>query len=222
MKERPILFSAPMVRAILEGRKNQTRRAIKLPNERGEWEASTIGGDGTYHSDGTPAPEMACIWNIKTGTTLVCPHGKHGDRLWVRETWQGPLFEGDLPEDHMSDKYEKPEFCHYKASGDNCDFIDADDNLVSRWRPSIHMPRWASRILLEITNVRVERLQEISDEDSLDEGIYPTSTGLYRGSAISQYKKLWESINGQGSWDLNPWAWVIEFKVLLTEARDKE
>ncbi len=131
-----------MVRAILDGRKTQTRRVIKEKLMRGE---------GAHVNN--------------------CPYGKPGDRLWVRETWQGPLFYDEIPEDWNSDKYKTPEYCYYKASGDSCDFTDSDDNFVERWSPSIHMPRWASRILLEVTNVRVERLHDISEEDAIAEGL---------------------------------------------------
>lgn len=210
IKERPIIFSSPMVRAILDGRKTQTRRVIKEKLMRGEGA------------------------NVNN-----CPYGKPGDRLWVRETWQGPLFYDEIPEDWNSDKYKTPEYCYYKASGDSCDFTDSDDNFVERWSPSIHMPRWASRILLEVTNVRVERLHDISEEDAIAEGLkaitkdgktikygipdrdgYPGNddTGWdwcdWNVSPVSAYKMLWESINGQGSWDLNPFCWVIEFKVI--------
>lgn len=239
IKERPILFNAPMVIAILDGRKTHTRRLVKISKERGEWEASTIGGAGVKHPDGTQAVEQACIRNTTTGKVITCPHGIMGDRLWVRETWQGPLFYGEIPEDWNSDKYKTPEYCHYKASGDSCDFIDADDNFVERWSPSIHMPRWASRILLEVTNVRVERLQDISKEDAISEGFkaitkdgktikygvpdadgYPGNDDIgwdwcdWDVNPVIAYKRLYESINGTGSWDMNPWVWVIEFKVI--------
>jgi hypothetical protein len=123
-----------------------------------------------------------------------------GLNLWVRETWQGPLFFDEIPEDWNSDKYNTPEYCYYKASGDGCDFMDADDNFVERWSPSIHMPRWASRILLEVTNVRVERLNDISEEDAIAEGV----------SSTNEFKELWLSINK--SWEPEKWVWVIEFK----------
>ncbi|MBX9636713.1 MAG: hypothetical protein K2Q45_04095 [Nitrosomonas sp.] len=211
MKERPILFSAPMVSAILDGRKTQTRRVCKGQRE--------LSNNHDFQLD-------------------RCPFGKSGDRLWVRETWQGPLFYDEIPEDWNSDKYKTPEYCHYKAS-DSCDFTDADDNFVERWSPSIHMPRWASRILLEVVNVRVERLQDISEDDAIAEGLkaitkdgrtikygipdldrYPGNDNHgwqwcdWNVSPVIAYKRLWESINGPESWDLNPWVWVVEFKLL--------
>ena len=179
-----------MVRAILDGRKTQTRRVIKEKLMRGE---------GAHVNN--------------------CPYGKPGDRLWVRETWQGPLFYDEIPEDWNSDKYKTPEYCYYKASGDSCDFTDSDDNFVERWSPSIHMPRWASRILLEVTNVRVERLQDISEEDAIAEGVDGENEAAKIGAEWYEkpkraYRRLWKSINGTGSWDLNPFCWVIEFKVI--------
>lgn len=149
----------------------------------------------------------------------------------MRETWQGSLSYDEMPE-----------YCHYKASGDSRDFTDADDNFVERWSPSIHMPRWASRMLIEITNVRVERLQNISEEDAIAEGLkaatkdgktikygipdrdgYPGNDDIGWGwcdwnvSPVLAYKRLWGSINGTESWDLNPWVWILEFKMVETK-----
>lgn len=191
IKERPILFIAPMVRAILEGRKTQTRRIVK------------------------PQPSMECdcepegySWvPMHKGRELShhqCPYGQPGDRLWVRETFSGPWCMGDTP----PSKWGRSSRIWYWADG------NPEEGDWTRPRPSIHMPRWASRITLEITDVRVERLQDISDADALSEGIYPTSTGLYAGAAKAEFRKLWESINGPESWSANPWVWVIEFKKL--------
>ena len=183
MKERPILFSAPMVRAILDGRKTQTRRIVKQKH-------------------------LPFLENI-TGNFLdgkwdqrPFPYGKPGDRLWVRETF---CYHDDLA------------MYLYKA----------DDVTCCKWKPSIHMPRIASRILLEVVNVRVERLNDISEEDAIAEGINLPSpyVGIGMDGEVIEsetiswmpsdyYKELWESINGPGSWDLNPWVWVVEFKVL--------
>jgi len=208
-KERPILFSAPMVRAILNGTKTQTRRIIKP-------QPLWVGDPSVPFKTSDCDPKGI----------INCPYGKPGDRLWVRETWQGPLFYGEIPYDWNSDKYKNPEYCYYRASGHSCDFTDADDNYVERWSPSIHMPRWASRILLEVVNVRVERLQDISEDDAIAEGCikfpfeddhaYTFSKEDKTGHAThtGAYRNLWESINGPGSWDLNPWVWVVEFKVI--------
>lgn len=160
MKERPILFSGPMVRAILDGRKTQTRRVVK------------------------PRQGMLDDW-----TGLPCPYGKPGDRLWVRETcyFEQPHGEVIYRADPGSEKALDPEFTGL------------------RWRPSIHMPRWASRITLEIVNVRVERLQDIRVDDARAEGV--TAKWPVHG-----FRNLWQSINGFGSWDANPWVWVVEFR----------
>jgi len=214
-KERPILFNGEMVRAILDGRKTQTRRIVK-PQPYCE---ESIGGVyGPVVRGHVVTPHEWSLWN-------PCKLCKPGDRLWVRETWQGPLFYDEIPEDWNSDKYKTPEYCYYKASGDNCDFMDADDNFVERWSPSIHMPRWASRILIEVTNVRLERLNDISEEDARLEGITdggcvncgenePCGCQDPKPDARDAFIWLWESINGQGSWVDNPWVWVIEFKVI--------
>lgn len=210
-KERPILFNGEMVRAILDGRKTQTRRIAKVTSEGCQ--------------EGFITPLAGFVPRSIKNHISYCPFGKPGDRLWVRETWQGPLFYDEIPEDWNSDKYKTPEYCYYKASGDSCDFTDADDNFVERWSPSIHMPRWASRILLEVTNVRVERLNDISEEDARLEGITdggclncggnePCGCSDPKPDARDAFIWLWESINGQGSWIDNTWVWVIEFKVI--------
>jgi hypothetical protein len=217
MKERPILFSAPMVRAILDGSKTQTRRVapVLLP-----------GISKDYIFAGSTEE-----WQIKRA--LQCRYGQPGDRLWVRETWQAWHKTG-----HEYDEWEPISVKAATASkridfecGPTCDAIEykATSESTGPWTPSIHMPRWASRINLEITGVRVERLQEISEAGALSEGI-ERSTWEYSCEPYRNYRKpamapgencssprtsfmtLWESINGPGSWDLNPWVWVIEFK----------
>lgn len=213
VKERGILFSAPMVHVILEGRKTQTRRAYK----------------NRKHPDfgcGIAASELAR--EQQHVIDRICPFGQPGDRLWVRETWQGPLID-NLDEYRADpDGYKKPEHCVYAADGGAPpEFITLDDELVQRWRPSIHMPRWASRILLEITAVRVERLNDISEADAMAEGadclrtenctekerrlldlpLMDDHTPYRNGFAL-----LWESLSGSGSWASNPWVWAIDFK----------
>jgi len=220
MKERPILFSAPMVNSILNGTKTQTRRIAK-----GVGIAPGIGQVLKRSDDIKEWPEF-------------CPYGKPGDRLWLRETWQGPILDDDEYEEYRrngKESYLKPQYCVYRAT-DQLNAIDEDGNELN-WRPSIHMPRWASRISLEITGIRVERLQDISEEDAIDEGLkaitkdgklikygipdrdgYPGADdfgwnwGDWDKSPVLAYKRLWQSINGKGSWDLNPFVWVIEFK----------
>ncbi|HHD1893390.1 TPA: hypothetical protein ACN1KT_000940 [Klebsiella pneumoniae] len=217
MTERGMIFNGEMVRALLSGRKTQTRRPIKCKQTR----FTEIG----EREDGSKWPwsedaEHACdFWH-------PCPFGAVGDRIWVRETFQGPLFDYDLMDSYCKDPtpFEKPEFCVYKADGVPApEFYDADDELHCCWRPSIHMPRWASRILLEITDVRVERLNAISEEDARAEGIIdggclncgepePCGCANPEPDATDAFAYLWQSIYGQDNWNANPWVWVIEFK----------
>lgn len=206
MKERGMIFNGEMVRAILDGRKTQTRRIMKNQPA------------GDYPE--TPA----LIRNVGTGfqwhglygesSIFNCPLGSIGERIWVRETYQGPLFDYEQMESYLEDssKFEKPDFCVYRADGEPApEFYDADDNLHCGWRPSIHMPRWASRITLEITDVRVERLNNISECDAKAEG-GPTECTLIGDKYFPGFRSLWKSIYGEESWDANPWVWVIEFK----------
>ena len=187
MKERPILFSAPMVRALLAGTKTQTRRIVKARDL--EWM--------DVHQ-GLREPDNA----------ERCPHGQPGgDRLYVRETWAAPHAYDHLPPRLIP----KDARVHYAATEDRGGLL---------WRPSIHMPRWASRIILEVTSVRVELLQDISEADALADGISDTgalildSAGNEQGGPIAEYAVLWDQINGDGSWESNPWVWVVEFKAI--------
>ncbi len=200
MKERPILFSAPMVRAILEGRKTQTRRVAKLTHA---GHVKEPGGHRRWHTADFDA-------------RLACPYGQPGDRLWVRETY------ADLTQTHgrcwerlneQTRRYERGRdpFIWYRADGDQPDVGDGALN-PERWRPSIHMPRSRSRITLEITGVRVERLNEISGADCIAEGIVEGEAPQYVFGLHEAYRNLWESINGPGSWITNPWVWVVEFR----------
>lgn len=206
VKERPILFSAPMVRAILDGRKTQTRRVTKAPKGL--------------------APITDLRWTFDQITANIpCPYGQVGDRLWVRETFttdrvykDSDIVDGDtVYRASMPESYTWPDH--------------ADDLTPPKWKPAIHMPRWASRIDLEITGVRVERLQAITPEDAIAEGLVtmpefnwtaqkPTGRILaetagsppYWASPKTAFASLWENINGAGSWDANPFVWVVEFK----------
>lgn len=199
MKERPILFSAPMVQAILEGRKTQTRRICKP-------QPHSVGDHFSTRSHGTlmirkPGEEA---WK-----PIPCPYGTAGDRLWVRETWCNAW-------DDERDRWHDPPRYHYRADGYEVRHVDSA--LKSPWRPSIHMPRAASRITLEITNVRAERLNDISNEDAAAEG-WPgpdERNSIASAYPIAWYAALWGSINGRGSYDLNPWVWVIGFKRLTS------
>lgn len=215
MKERGMIFNGEMVRALLSGRKTQTRRPVKFPVHDKNLGCELAGN------------ELA--GELSAGNYLNSAFGKPGDRIWVRETFQGPLFNYEQMDKYLEDssKFEKPEFCQYAADGGHRpEYQDADDNLRHGWRPSIHMPRWASRILLEITNVRVERLNAISEEDAEAEGI--DMEALYdsqdcydciadhnmtgRPTVTGAFKYLWESIYGEEGWKSNPWVWVIEVK----------
>lgn len=228
-KERPMLFGATMVRALLEGRKTQTRRIFKLPKAL----ASCCPSPHRVHvpHNGSDAVFAHCYMRVdcceacdSTGARLLCPYGALGDHLWVRETFSH--------QPHLNAK------AYYRAT----------DPLVDvKWKPSIFMPRSASRITLEITAVRVERLQDITEEDARAEGCayevpsfgswaagcqpmpaewyalpedekwlprwFPNGSDQMKGRQRRiNYISLWESIHGPGSWDQNPWVWVIAFK----------
>lgn len=204
--ERGMIFNAEMVRALLSGRKTQTRRIIK-PQPEATLSGSLSGKWLSRPLNGLLLPKIEDI-------AIHCPFGVVGDRIWVRETFQGPLFDYDLMDSYCKDPtpFEKPEFCVYKADGVPApEFYDADDELHCCWRPSIHMPRWASRILLEITNVWVERLKSISDGDAIREGC--STADMKSGDCVADvFARLWASIYGDESWNSNPWVWVIEFK----------
>jgi len=203
MKERPILFSAPMVRAILEGRKTQTRRAVNGVADPDEIEVLGDSGEAFMHSG---ACESFCDYACG-GAVLKCPYGIPGDRLWVKETFW---------------KHKQTSFVRHADCASDASWKETG------WRkvPSIHMPRWASRITLEIADVRVERLQDISEADAVAEGVRQMrdGSGCWVGregpgkwvtpwaAAREAFCDIWESINGKGSWDANPWVWVIEFK----------
>lgn len=199
-KERPILFSGPMVRAILAGRKTQTRRVLNLP--RGLYWYDELGGEAEgWFTDGEG------WWHVEE---LACRYGNPGDHLWVRETWAvGSIYDKTAPskicEDLPKGPGRPPCGIRYPAN---------QECIGIKCRPSIHMPRWASRITLEITGVRVERLNEISEEDALAEGVDTTCDDLGRYCPVIAFQNLWESINGSDSWAANPWVWVVEFKRL--------
>lgn len=223
MKERPAIFNGEMVRAILDGRKTQTRRVMAVQPESNQFGLlritdSTKRSDiGKYHwaeSNATGTHQRSALFS--------CPFGQVGDRLWVREAYQGPLFNFDQMETYLEDtsKFERPEFCEYRADGGKTpEYYDADDNLRYGWKPSIHMPRWASRITLEITAVRVERLNDISEEDAKAEGVAPSQHIITPPEALYRvgFLKLWQSIYGEESWGANPWVWVIEFRRVEVE-----
>ena len=188
MSEHPILFSGPMVRAILAGAKTQTRRVVRWP---------VLGpSDGRKRRVYTES-DAAEI----NASPRLCPFGAPGDLLWVRETWRADdfddartLYATDMPEDAL-------------VAGRG----------VVRWHPSIHMPRGRSRLSLRVTSVRVERLHAITEDDARAEGITSLSvqTGphtLVGRPVATEFGALWRSINGPASWDANPWVWVVGFE----------
>ena len=202
MKERPILFTAPMARALLDGTKTQTRRVVKPEGAHHLFQFR-----GTTAAKGADEPTGEWAWcgsERVVNKHIYCPYGKPGDRLWVRETWQA-VSGNDRARHIMTHPRPDRGWLEYAAT-------PRADEPAYKWRPSIHMPRWASRIMLEVTGVRVERLQDISEADAMAEGVTAGKyTGLDRAYARA-YSDLWEQINGPGSWDANPWVWVIEFK----------
>jgi hypothetical protein len=223
-KERPILFSGPLVRALLDGRKTQTRRVVKpQPTTDGYWwtwkHVSCNGESGLR--DGLP-----CLG--------PCPYGFIGDRLWVRETWadvnteSGPgfMYASDGAIRFCSDDAYPVEYERYP----NCTFTMWHSDLWFRkerkcadhhhWRTSIFMPRWASRITLEITDVRVQRLQDISEEDCEAEGIDDACLVKHHVGPPRklQFRYLWEGINGPDSWSANPWVWALTFRRIVAAA----
>ena len=174
MKEKPIIFSGPMVRAILEGRKTQTRRIIKSTRD------INVTDTDVYRA-------------FQASLESHCPYGQPGDHLWVRETWYNPAYEQG-------------------ESGLSCDcYYKATDDVIVPWRSSIHMPRWASRITLKITDIRIQRLQEISPYDVRCEGfIEEEGDGI---GFLFKFADYWDSLNEKRgvSFGTNPWVWVIEF-----------
>lgn len=198
MTERGMIFNAEMVRAILDGRKTQTRRPVKFPVHDKNLGCELAGN------------ELA--GELSAGNYLNSAFGRPGDCIWVRETWSSD-FANYYPNDRV----------WYAADNNrrlDIEVVDgvrgiyspeSDVHVPFRWRPSIHMPRWASRILLEITDVRVERLKSISDGDAIREGC--STADMKSGDCVADvFARLWASIYGQDNWNANPWVWVIEFK----------
>lgn len=204
-----MLFSAPMVRAILEGRKTQTRRLVKdstgaFFDHAGYEPVEIRTGEWAFRDKSAKALTTAAAGS----PVFRCPYGTSGDRIWVKETFS-----------HVDDFHGKP-LTSYRAT---------DANPLPHWKPSIFMPRLLSRILLEIVEVRVERLRGITESDAIAEGIEREGAKLWKNytllrqgfyhprggqylSAVNSYRTLWESINGPGSWERNPWVWVLDFK----------
>lgn len=220
MADRPILFSGPMVRAQLEGRKTQTRRAMRVqplpPVAR--WVLSDHWWVPKGVSD-VVQQQFVTTWP----NAVRCPYGRPGDLLWVRESWQaffddevaagrqrGPRHTLGIPA-----QPNRKSFVFYGADGE----LISPEFGVARWRPPIHMPRAFSRLTLRITDVRVERLTAISDDDIWAEGVQvppPCSGPIVR----SAFAVLWDSINGAGSFDANPWVWALTFEVIPRNIND--
>ncbi|WP_234262284.1 ASCH domain-containing protein [Klebsiella aerogenes] len=209
MKERGMIFNGEMVRAILDGRKTQTRRIMKVQPEPSKsrpgdfWFSSKKLESMVHISDFAPGNSPIADYHLFI-QEHCCPFGAVGDRIWVRETWA---------------RYNIDQNSHdlaYRAT------TPADWPEEGRWRPSIHMPRWASRILLEITDVRLERLQDISEADAEAEGITAATSIITPPHAVYRvgYRHLWESLYGEDSWQANPWVWVIKFKRIEETSHD--
>ena len=231
MTARPILFSAPMVRALLEGRKTQTRRVVKpfvadafdfMGGGPGDREAETddveIRWAVSHDDNDKPVPIQWCAFSSEYPEEGCIPigkgYGQPGDLLWVRES-------------HAIVGNVDPGFVLYRASGYEAEcrrngLENCPPEYAMRWSPSIHMPRWASRLTLRITEVRVERLHSISTEDAIAEGVEidvpaidASSARWVQGSVhIDRYARLWDEINGRGAWTTNPWVWALTFEVI--------
>lgn len=227
-KKRGMIFNAEMVCAILSGQKTQTRRIVK-------------GIDPDSFPDCMTKRQWALVNKIlppRFGITFFCPTGNVGDRIWVRETWG--VVSHELDEDGRIQPWnpDRPAtaiqempfgngyysgHAIYAADGD---FTWGDDDGYederSYWKPSIHMPRAASRILLEITDVRVERLNDISEEDAQAEGVSPSTHEITPPEAVYRvgFGELWRSIYGDENWEKNPWVWCISFKRVQEQSND--
>lgn len=211
-KERPMLMTPENAQKSHDGTKTKTRRILKpQPAADVEWYGFMKASEkdtGWYPCKGDPKDIDA--WEQAEGPKLVCPYGWVGDRLWIREAWQvdaphdgtwpDTVFYGckGAPLDLIPEVYRSSKHCLFRGSWTGTDLI---------WRPSIHMPRWACRTVVGIVSIEIERLQEITEEDARAEGIQEYGIG-----AIHDFMQLWTSINGEYSWALNPFVWVIEYK----------
>lgn len=222
-KARPILFNAQMVRALLDGRKTQTRRVLKpqptLAQRMWSWASRTL---------------LVASWSdgasVAPGVLSHCPYGRVGDLLWVRETfamencrevgpYPKPHSDGRPSREHEDSEdggwWEQP---HYRATDETPCLAYEDGHEGCRWRPSIFMPRWASRLTLRITDVRVERLQDITEEDAYAEGITDAQAMEFNDDGspdpVLAFFDLWNEINGVAASDANPWVWAVSFEVI--------
>lgn len=229
MKERPILFSGSMIMALLAGTKTQTRRVMKL--QPAIHPSVYFGEDAKLRAGESFKGGALAVWPGESEFDYCdchCPYSQPGDRLWVKEKWRtrrewDSISPSKLP---CADDFLVQTHLDYAAT--------IQSGLHGKWRPSIFMPRWASRITLEIESVRVERLQEIGDDDAIAEGIEwgkhdekipMEGYRMYGGCGITNdprvsYRTLWESINGAGSWDANPFVWIIGFSALPAPGKE--
>ena len=238
MAERPILFSGEMVRAILDGRKTQTRRVITSPNMKSPADVTFVRWQDGYPDGTRPVFDL-----VDEPFSVRCPYGVPGDRLWVRETWSPDhrhvypclpiVYRADRDAPTPDDYATHQNGCQYETGGPRS--AECLRCAGFRWRPSIHMPRWASRLTLRVTEVRVERVQEISDEDARREGVdwvawegygeqwdpddredprlvgYPSASASW---ACDNFRRLWDRINAPRGfgWDANPFVWIVTFE----------
>ena len=234
MTDRPIIFSGEMVRAILDGRKSQARRIVKA-------EVDFVGGSGDDINDpcnwGFEDGEHGTGWWLlkgdQFGQQIPCPYGQPGDRLWVRETWGvSPGFDASFDAARRDEPLPGVVVRRPASAWHDLILYRADGGIFSdkqKWRPSIHMPRWAARIWLEISGIRGERVQDISEEDAKAEGVekmkvFPKDFNPFRNKLHGHlppleescyrhsFACLWNKLHGPDAWDRNDWVWVIEFK----------
>lgn len=238
IKERPVLFAGDMVRAIESGTKTQTRRIMKpLADTQGRtflyrngkvWASltedelapldgdepqSVFGAEALFDGEHCYSPVVVGKGPKGEGNPLRCPYGQPGDRLWVREAWQ--VFSKEPHRDWPGVPVDRPQIVsEWNPLHCVCWRADGPLNQGELWRPSIHMPRWASRLLLEITDIRIEQLKEISEADAQAEGANPYLLNplVPADTYTEAFQDLWESINGPESWDANPWVWAVSFK----------
>lgn len=222
-RERPILFSAPMILALLSGAKTQTRRIVKF--QRGVGGAPLLPLIGQKSAIYLTDDIAGCLSWIPVGggpelpwpverMSEVSPYGARGDRLWVRETFALSQHDPETsePDTKNASDWDAP---IYRADGDQGgEWTNAaGEPIKAPWKPSIFMPRWASRLTLEVTDVRVERLQSIDPEDAMREGVGELDFDEPL-SSVEAFERLWTKINGSGSWEANPFCWAISFRVI--------
>jgi hypothetical protein len=235
VRECPILFSGEMIRPLLDGRKTQTRRVVKIPNyatfdhaqasswdrDAAQWRANhpSMSDETLGHLLGGRTTGAYLLCNRTDGDDGIhvarCPHGEIGDRLWVRETFMGPAHIGDGEQGCVGFGvlYRADNSFVEDRFGCGCEGPCSGVRIEHPWKPSIFMPRWASRLTLKITDVRVERVQSISEEDAKAEGITEDYPEHECNSFADGYRWLWDSLNAKRGygWDVNPWVWALSF-----------